>query len=162
MLLLVKNAPATTDVAELIAVDATVCDGDTVQVEPEPEIIYVPAVTPVPVIICPGEIVPDVNDPIVNVVPEIEDPVEANAELIVNAATDAEFVTTEGFAKVAVTKVAAGLVALLYPINSDHPAWLDIVSALANVVVDWAFPIKPIYQLVILVVTPSSPVPAIY
>jgi hypothetical protein len=47
---------------------ATVCDGVTVQEDPLPAVIVVPAVTPVPDKTMPMAIVPDVTDATVSVV----------------------------------------------------------------------------------------------
>ena len=59
-------------VTALTATGPTVCDGVTVQDVPEPAVIFVPAVTPTPVIVWPIDIVPAVTALDVNVTPEID------------------------------------------------------------------------------------------
>ena len=80
--------------------------------------------------------------------------------LMLNVAGEAELVTTEGLAAVAVTNVAATRVALLYATTSVQPAWEDIVSAAAGVF-EAPAPYKPMYQEVIWV-TEVKALPAIY
>jgi hypothetical protein len=58
-------------VAVIVVLD-TVCDALTVQELPLPAVIVVPAVTPVPDMLVPITIVPDVTEVTVKVVPEIE------------------------------------------------------------------------------------------
>ena len=67
---------------------------------------------------------------------------------MLNTATDAELVATDGLAVVAVAKVQVGRVALLYGTTSVHPAWEAIVSPAAGVF-DAPAPYRPMYQVVI-------------
>jgi hypothetical protein len=75
-------------------------------------------------------------------------PPTVEVALIVNAEGEAELVATEGLAVVAVTKVTATRVALLYPTFSVQPACEDIVSPAAGLLLA-AAPYSPIYQVVI-------------
>ena len=59
-------------ITPVMVVDATVWDVLTVQLVPEPAIIVVPLVTPVPEMVMPGRIVPVIAPPMVKVVVEIE------------------------------------------------------------------------------------------
>lgn len=63
------NVPVSTVTAET-ATGPTVCDGVTVQLVPEPAVIFVPAVTPGPAIVWPIDIVPAVTALDVNVTPD--------------------------------------------------------------------------------------------
>jgi hypothetical protein len=75
-------------------------------------------------------------------------PPTVDVALMENAAGEAVFVTTEGLAVVAVTKVGVTRVALLYGTTSVHPAWDAIVSPAAGLLLA-AAPYRPIYQVVI-------------
>ena len=68
--------------------------------------------------------------------------------LMLNVAGEEALVTTDGFAAVAVVKLAATRVELLYGTTSVHPEWDAIVSPAAGLL-DEPAPYKPMYQEVI-------------
>jgi hypothetical protein len=59
-------------IVAVMVVEVTVCDALTTQLNPAPESIVVPEVTPAPLSVCPTWMVPDVIADTVSVVPEIE------------------------------------------------------------------------------------------
>lgn len=71
--------------------------------------------------------------------------------LMLNAATEAEFVATEGLARVAAAKEHVGRTPLLYGVISDQPGCKAAVSPAAGVL-EAPAPYKPKYQVVICVV----------
>ena len=68
--------------------------------------------------------------------------------LLLNAAGEAEFVTTEGLALVAATNVAVGRLALLYPVSSVQVPCEPIVLLAAGAL-EAPAPYRPIYHEVI-------------